>query len=379
MWLAPFVLVLAGCAGASGLDATAGPDSGPLDGGRDAGNLSDAGTVDAAIADTGLPADSGAVEDAGGPVDAGLPPAPPPELVRYLTGADADADVTPAGPGLIMMGGSREVDAAFEWWRGPLNGGDVVVIRTSGSDGYNDYLFSQIGGVDSVETLLITTRALAEHPYVADRLRRAEGIFMAGGDQSTYVETWAGTALQDSLHAAWARGAVIGGTSAGLAVLGPLVFEAREGSITSETALADPYHPRVTLGSGLLDVPPLAGVLTDSHFGERDRMGRLVAFLARVMQDGLHFSPVGIGVNERTAVVVGPDGIGVVMGSGHVYVVRPTVAPEVCRMGDPLTFRDLQVQKLGAGDRLTFPDALSSAPTTALHAVTGALDPSDPY
>lgn len=375
--------LLTGCGAAERPGSNVGPDAGVADlgtppgveldaGGRDAGGR-DAGSLDAAPFDAGSPLDAGPAPDAG------PPPSPPPELVRYLTGRDEDAEVTPLGPGLILMGGSTEVDAAFVWWRGLIAGGDVVVIRTSGSDGYNDYLFSEIGGADSVETLLVTSRALANDPYVSDRLRRAEGVFMAGGDQSTYVDNWAGTAVQEALHQAWARGAVIGGTSAGLAVLGSLVFEAREGGVTSQTALADPFDPAVTLGPGFLALPPLAGVLTDSHFGARDRMGRLVAFVARAMQDGLHASPIGLGVDERTAIVVGPDGMGEVMGSGRIYVVRPTVAPEVCRSGSPLTFRDLQLQALSAGDRLSFPGAFSPAPPVALSAVAGVLDPLDPY
>ncbi|MEM1033029.1 MAG: hypothetical protein AAGN82_21965 [Myxococcota bacterium] len=111
------------------------------------------------------------------------PPTPPADLERYLTGADADADVTPLGPGLIVMGGGADVDSAFRWQRDRVAGGDVVVLRTSGSDGYNGYLFDDIGGVDSVETLLVTTRTLANDPWVAARITGAEAVFMAGGDK----------------------------------------------------------------------------------------------------------------------------------------------------------------------------------------------------
>ena len=81
-----------------------------------------------------------------------------------MTGEDSDAEVTPLGPGLILMGGGGEPDEAFEWWRNLLAAGDVVVLRASGSDGYNDYLFEEIGGVDSVETLLVDSVELANDP-----------------------------------------------------------------------------------------------------------------------------------------------------------------------------------------------------------------------
>ena len=103
-------------------------------------------------------------------------PIPPASLVRYLTGPDADAVVTPTGPGLILMGGGTEPDEAFVWWNTLHGGGDVVVLRTSGSDGYNDYLFSDIGGVDSVETLIVDSRALASHPYVAWRIEHIKKL-----------------------------------------------------------------------------------------------------------------------------------------------------------------------------------------------------------
>jgi hypothetical protein len=68
-------------------------------------------------------------------------PLPPAGLVHYVTGSDANADVTPTGPGLILMGGGTDVDAAFQWWKPRISGGDVVVLRASGADGYNDYLY----------------------------------------------------------------------------------------------------------------------------------------------------------------------------------------------------------------------------------------------
>ncbi len=60
------------------------------------------------------------------------------------------------------MGGGAEVDAAFTRAAQRAPQGDVLVLRASGADGYQDYLFTEIGGFDSVETLLVDRRALAE-------------------------------------------------------------------------------------------------------------------------------------------------------------------------------------------------------------------------
>lgn len=314
------------------------------------------------------------------------PPDKPVGLVTYLTGSDDDADVEPAGPGVILMGGSTDVDAAFEWWKPLLAGGDVVVLRTSGSDGYNDYLYSQIGGCDSVETLMVTTASWANHPYVAWRVQHAEGIFMAGGDQATYLSHWKGTELEGALTEAFARGAVLGGTSAGCAVLGAFVFAAYDGTVYSYEALEDPYNPYMQLDRDFLALSPLAGVITDTHFAARDRMGRLVGFMARVLQDGWGTDVVGIGVDECTALVIGPAGHGEVLvqspcgGDGSaVYLVHSSQAPTVCQPGQALTYAGLQVHKLTSGDGVTFPGGATSVAATSLSASGGALDPPDPY
>jgi len=327
---------------------------------------------DSAVPDAGdTPRDSSVPEGDGGPR--------PPALTVYLTGSDDDVAVTPTGPGLVLMGGSTEVDAAFTWWNGYLGGGDVVILRVSGSDGYNPYLYFDIGGIDSVETLMVTTRALADSDYVAWRIRHAEGIFIAGGDQSDYVNLWKGSGVEEALMHAWGRGAVLGGTSAGLAILGEFVFAAFNGSVTSSEALADPYHTAVQLDRDFLAVPLLADVITDSHFSERGRMGRLIAFLARIVADGWSGAPLGLGIDERTALVVGPDGAGQVMGEGAVYLLTSNGTPTTCMAGVALEYGDLGVTELRDGDTLTLPGGTSPVGSRLVSATGGNTVPADPY
>jgi cyanophycinase len=311
---------------------------------------------------------------------AGAPPIEKPEgLQSFLVGSDADADVTPLGPAWILMGGGTDVDAAFERWVPFVAGGDVVVLRTSGADGYNDYLYTDIGGVDSVETLLVTTKTFADSDYVADRLAKAEAIFMAGGDQATYVTRWKGTRVESELEAAAARGAVIGGTSAGCAVLGEFAFSAINDTVYSDEALEDPYNQYMTMEQDFLDFPLLAGVITDTHFAERDRMGRLVSFVARPIADGWASSVVGVGVDEETALFVDASGEGTVLGNGAVYVVRSNGAPASCVEGQPLVYEDLELVELRAGDVVTLPGGASDVPATTLSASGGVTIPANPY
>jgi len=322
-----------------------------------------------------VPFDAGrSLEDSGYQHEDAGPATPPATLVRYLTGSEIDAVASPSGPSLVLMGGSREVDTAFEWWVPRINGGDVVILRTSGSDGYNDYLYKEIGGTNSVETMLVTSRILADHAYVAQQIRNAEGIFIAGGDQSTYLNNWKNTKVEEALHFAWQRGAVLGGTSAGLAVLGEFVFAAHNGSIDSETAMSAPFHPRMALENDFLQLSYLENIFTDSHFGERNRLGRLISFLARCHTDFAEPMPTGLGIDERTALVIDNQGQGTVMGSGHVYVLKSLSPPEVCESGQTLTHTSLEYWKLSDGDAIQFPGAMVSEPSKPLSVTDGKLN-----
>lgn len=310
---------------------------------------------------------------------AAVPPVPPPELVHYVTGNDADAEVTPVGPGLILMGGGTDVDEAFVWWKPLLAGGDVVILRSSGADGYNDYLYSQIGGFDSVETLLVTSKDLANDAYVQWRVSHAEGVFLAGGDQSNYVTFWRDTALSAAITEVYQRGGVIGGTSAGCAVLGQFLFPAYAGSVTSDEALLDPYNQYMTLEKDFFSFSPLAGFITDTHFVTRDRMGRLVGFLGRILTDGWAPAAFGLGIDEHTAVVIGAAGNGEILGSGKVYLVRASEKPAVCSKGMPLEYSGLTYERLGAGDMISFPSGTTNVMAEPISASGGVTSPMNPY
>jgi len=306
-------------------------------------------------------------------------PDPPDDLRRWIVGDPADAVVSTRGSGLVLMGGGVDVRDAFDWQRDRINGGDVVVLRTSGRDGYNDYLFDRVGGADSVETLRVDTRALADDPYVVWVLEHAEAIFLAGGDQATYVDAWTGTGVQRALQAAWSRGATLGGTSAGCAVLGQFAFSAESGSVTSGTALSDPFARFVTLRRDFAASPVVSGFIADSHFATRDRMGRLIAFLARIVADGWSEAPRGLGVDDGTAVAIDETGTARVFGAGSVYLVAPSSVPAVARPGAPVTWSDIQVYELRAGDQFALPDGTPPVPGRRIDVERGRMSPANPY
>ncbi|MFZ3339876.1 MAG: cyanophycinase [Terriglobales bacterium] len=271
----------------------------------------------------------------------------------FRLGNKEDVRVRPSG-GTAMMGGGTDLDEAFRWLCKKGNGGDFLVVRASGDDDYNDYV-NKLCKLNSVATLILPDRAAAEDPAVAEIMKKAEVIFISGGDQAHYIRAWKGTPVEDAINGHVADGKPIGGTSAGLAVQGEFVYGALgdkpdDNDLASNDVLPNPYFDRVTLVRGFLKIPHLENLLTDSHFAKRDRMGRTLGFLARIMQDGWSKSPREVAVDEKSAVLVEPDGKGTIVGNGKgAYFLRPTRRPDVCKKGQPLTFRKINVYRAAAG------------------------------
>jgi len=253
-----------------------------------------------------------------------------------------------------MMGGGTDLDEAFRWLCNKGNGGDFLILRARGDDDYNPYV-NGLCKANSVATLILPNREAAEDPAAAEIIRKAEVVFIAGGDQANYIRGWKGTPVQSAINEDISSGKPIGGTSAGLAVLGEFVFGATgdkpdDKDLASTDVLPNPYFGRVTLERDFLKTPHLENLITDSHFAKRDRMGRTLGFLARIMKDGWSSSPREVAIDEKSAVLVEADGKATVVGTGKgAYFLRPTHAPEVCEKGVPLTFRNISVYRVKAG------------------------------
>ncbi|MGV8961191.1 MAG: cyanophycinase [Stenotrophomonas sp.] len=256
---------------------------------------------------------------------------------------------------MMLMGGGEWVPEAFQWWVKRAGNGRVVILRASGADELQDELYRDIGGVTAVQTLVFDSRRAADDPAVLRVVRSADAIFIAGGDQSRYIRFWKGTALNAALNEHIRAGKPIAGTSAGLAILGGYSYGALDGgSVDSHTALADPMGSKVTMDSDFLTMPYLSNVVTDTHFAKRDRLGRLIVFVARAAQERGQEDVVGIGVDEDTALCVEADGRArVYTGSdGYAWLVMPRRTADRLRDGEPLEFTSIPVTGVGTGSRL---------------------------
>ncbi len=273
-------------------------------------------------------------------------------------GEKADRTTTPVA-GTAMMGGGKDLDDAFRWLCQKANGGDFLVLRARGDDDYNSYV-NGLCKLNSVATLIIPDLAAARDPAVANIIRHAEAVFIAGGNQARYVKFWKGTPVEDAINTNIAEGRPIGGTSAGLAVLGEFAYgclkdKEDDNDLASTDVLPNPYHKRVTLVRDFIKIPNLENTLTDSHFAKRDRMGRTLGFLARLVQDGWSKTPREVAIDEKSAVLLEPDGKGTIVGSGRgAYFLQVRSAPEVCRPNTPLTIHNISVYRAPAGAHFDF-------------------------
>jgi len=262
-------------------------------------------------------------------------------------GSPADVN-TAVSAGTVLMGGGADVDAAFTWMIDKSGGGDFVVIRATGTDAYNSYIYG-LGSANSVETFLIDSRELANDSAVVQAVRKAEALFFAGGDQNDYIRFYRGTALGSALnYLANVKHVPFGGTSAGMAIQGYVYYDGIT-NVVSEEVLLNPYRS----GTGIhyndfLHNPFLQRTICDTHFntkggttdnGIRGRQGRMMSFLARMITDSSMADVKGIACDEKTAVCIDQDGIAMVVGLGKAYFLRQwCAAPETCVQGQPLTW-----------------------------------------
>lgn len=267
-----------------------------------------------------------------------------------IVGDTADAKTTVDG-GLVLMGGGTDVDAAYRWMIARSGGGDVVVIRASGTDAYNPYI-NKLGKVNSVETLKIDSRELANNDTVANIIRNAEMLFIAGGDQSNYMKYWRGTKTEAAINYLLnEKKAPVGGTSAGCAILGGFYYSGENGSVVSADALQNPYHANITLyNNDFLKAPYLRSVITDQHYLARTREGRSVVFLARIFKDW-QVPAKAIAVDERTAVCIDKEGNAKVFGlssstrpysNAYFIATNQGKAPEQIQAAQPVQWKQDQ-------------------------------------
>jgi len=251
------------------------------------------------------------------------------------TGNSTDK-VTSTTGGTVLMGGGTDVDAAMQWMIAKSGGGDVVVIRSTGTNAYNDYLYG-LGTVNSVQTLLIDTTAEGDNACVAETIKHAEMLFVAGGNQQDYVDYFKGRAVGNAInYLINTKHVPVGGTSAGMAIMGQYYHPG--GAAEDSTVLQNPTA--IAIGTNFVANPVLPNVVTEPHFTQRSRQPRLTSFLASMIYNYQVSwqNERGIACDEATAYAIETSGTGKVFGSGACFFVKPTGAPETLAPSTALTW-----------------------------------------
>lgn len=198
-----------------------------------------------------------------------------------------------------------------------LAGGDaatIAVISSASSLGQEAgeryrSIFADMG-VRSVRPLHAMTRAQANDETFARAVGDATGIFLTGGNQLRLSSILGGTLLAGAVIERFHRGAVVAGTSAGASALSTHM-------IAFGASGATPKHRMAAIAAGLGVLP---GLIIDQHFQQRNRLGRLLSLIAQ------NPSLLGLGVDEDTAGIVGPDQVLEVIGRGSITVVDGAAA-----------------------------------------------------
>jgi cyanophycinase len=237
----------------------------------------------------------------------------------------------------------------------------IAVISTASSLGaeagerYRE-IFTELGAA-SVRPLHAVTRPQANDESAARVVRDATGVFLTGGNQLRLSSMIGGTRLADAIMTRFRAGAVVAGTSAGASAISSHM-------IAFGASGATPKHRMAQIAAGLGLLP---GVIVDQHFQQRNRLGRLLSLIAQ------NPSLLGLGVDEDTAGVVGPDQVMEVIGRGSITVVdgaaSETDAWEI-RGHRPLMISGVVLHSLPAGYRFDL-RRRTRVVAPALHAIEG--------
>lgn len=266
--------------------------------------------------------------------------------------AEATADTASAQGGhlFIVGGGERPPDLMrrFVELAGGSDSARIVVIPMASSSPAETGRSHAAGlrelGADARPLVLDRERADAED--AARVVRRATGVWLPGGVQSRLADTLRSTAVLEAIEDAYRAGAAVGGTSAGAAVMSDSMITGEQFRADADTAgyYGDEF-PRIARDYIVLEpgFGLLPGVVVDQHFLRRERHNRLFSVVLERPEI------LGVGIDESTALVVGPDGRWEVTGRSAALVVDARRAGVTPRDSQVLGAAGVRVHLLPAG------------------------------
>jgi cyanophycinase len=263
---------------------------------------------------------------------------------KQVCGNLSDAPVE-TQPAVLLSGGadssSSDEKLATEWLLKQANGGDYLVLRSNGLGGQAKWICRNYSDrISSASEVSIDSLDDAEHPAILQLIKKVEVIWIAGGDQKRYEKFWKGTALAKALNQ-HIQTKPIGGTSAGMAILGGAYYAPRDKAVIGTQLLDSAFHNRGqdVFIDDLIHHPFLKDTLNETHLDRlikgEDRSSRAFGFLAQLTKSVQN--PIVIALNEGSFLGIDQHGNGQVWGNGG-YILQTTSQPETLKKGQPLVW-----------------------------------------
>jgi len=252
---------------------------------------------------------------------------------------------------LFIVGGGTQPDslvARFVELAGGRGHARIAVVPMASGDAQasGDEKAAQLRDFGADAFVLLLTRAQSESATTARRLDDVTGVWFTGGDQTLLAPILRDTPTLAAMKARYRAGAVVGGTSAGAAVMSDSMLTGNQHPAGDTLGYYGDEFP--TIARGVIDVVPglgfVSGVILDQHFVRRERHNRL---FAAVLERPTLF---GAGIDESTALEISPDGTWTVRGLGAV-VLYDARAAHVTPSGRALGAIDVRVHLLPTGSR----------------------------
>ncbi len=288
----------------------------------------------------------------------------------------------PAPPGnLLIIGGALRPDNAAVWQKMvELSGGKgakiavfpsasaspeksgkklVAILQSYGADAFLVPLAVKWKGQDY--------QKIAQDPALAAQVAASGGVYFAGGDQGRITQALKNpdgthTALLQAVWQVYQKGGVIGGSSAGAAIM-------------SSTMFYDAQAVLPTLQQGVLDgkeIAPGLGFIGDDVFIDQHAIirGRFARMLPVMLKKNYK---LGLGIDENTAMwVKGRREVEIIGYKGAILLDLSNASSDPKQTGFNLS--NAKISYLDTGDKF---DLQSKILTPGLD--KEALDPAKPY
>lgn len=225
---------------------------------------------------------------------------------------------------LVIIGGVHTIETSKKFIE--LAGGKdarIVIIPNAGSNPIkNSELhkkeFEELG---AKADYLLFTKETADADSNIKKMNWANAVYFLGGDQSDLTRDMLGTKLLDKVFDIYNNGGVVGGSSAGAAVMSEVMITGNEllnKDSTSAFISIQKGNIETSKGFGFIK-----NAIIDQHFLKRKRHNRLITLMCE------HPDLLGIAIDESTAIIVKPDETFEVIGNNQVLVYDPTEAKNI--------------------------------------------------